>query len=86
MQTNIKVSTKGIFFFDGSDHICPKYQKKEVGGIFAKKFKSVAAAFMFHFDAKYLDILWRSSHVYCYLFPCTDRLLKFSASTLQYNN
>ena len=77
---------KRDYFFDGSDHICPKYQKKEVGGIFAKKFKSVAAAFMFHFDAKYLDILWRCSHVYCYLFPCTDRLLKFSASTLQYNN
>ena len=71
MQTNIKVSTKGIIVFDGSDQICSKYQKKEVGSIFAKKIKSVAAAFMFHCDAKYLDILWRSSHVYCYLFPCT---------------
>ena len=36
MQTNIKVSTKGIIVFDGSDQICSKYQKKEVGSIFAK--------------------------------------------------
>ena len=39
MQTNIKVSTKGIIVFDGSDQICSKYQKKEVGSIFAKKLR-----------------------------------------------
>ena len=35
---------------------------------------------------KTFSILRGSSHVYCYLFPCTTRLYKLSAWTPQYNN
>ena len=62
------------FFFDGSGQICPKCQEEDVGNIFSIYFKSVAAAFMFYCDPKCLDILWGSSHFYCYLFPCRVRL------------
>ena len=48
--------------------------------------KSVTAAFVFYCDAKHSDISWGSSHVYCYWFPSTARLYKFSAWTLQYNS
>ena len=41
---------------------------------------------MLYCDAKYSDILWGSSHVYCCYFPCAVRLPKFSAWTLQCNN
>ena len=40
---NIKVSTSWIIVFDGSDQICPKYPKYEVGNTFAK---SVAEFFL----------------------------------------
>ena len=50
------------------------------------KEKIVAASFVFYCYTKYSDILWASSHVYSYLFPCTARLYAFSAWTLQYNN
>ena len=64
MQINIKVLQVEIIVFDGSGQICPKYPKKEVGNIFAK---SVVAAFVFYCDAKHSDILWGSSHIYCYI-------------------
>ena len=78
MQMNIKVSTSWHYCFDGSGHISPKYPKQQVGDIFAK---SVAAAFVFYCEVKHSDILRGSSHVYCYLVPCTDRLEIFSLNT-----
>ena len=48
----------------GTGQICPKYPKQEVGNNFAK---SVAAALVFCCDAKRLDILQGSSHVFCYI-------------------
>ena len=61
IQMSIKVCTSWDYCF-----WCkwPKYPKKEVGNLFAK---SVAAAFVFYCDAKHSDILWVSSHVYCYI-------------------
>ena len=41
-------------------------------------FQSVAATFVFYCDAKYSNILWVSSHVYCYMFPHTPTLEIFS--------
>ena len=71
MQMNIKFLQFGIIFFDGRGQVCPKYPKYEVGSIFTK---SVAATFVFYYDVKHSDIFREFSHVYCYLFPGTDRL------------
>ena len=44
--------------------------------------KSIAAAFVFYFDAKHSDILQGSRHVIViYLFPCTARLEVFCLDT-----
>ena len=69
MQMNIKKFLKvSIVILDGSRQICPKYSKKKVGNIFAIYYeKSVGTALVLYFDAKYWDILRRSSHVCYYL-------------------
>ena len=69
MQMNIKKFLKvSIFILDGSRQICPKYSKKKVGNIFAIYYeKSIGTALVLYFDAKYWDILRRSSHVCYYL-------------------
>ena len=69
MQMNIKKFLKvSIVILDGSRQICPKYSKKKVGNIFAIYYeKSIGTALVLYFDAKYWDILRRSSHVCYYL-------------------
>ena len=63
----------GIIVFDGSGQTCPKYP------LFSKYIKKiVAASFVFYCYAKHSNISQGSSHVYCYLFPCTARLYAFS--------
>ena len=64
MQMNIKVSTSWDYCFSWKWPDISKVPKKGSWYIFAK---SVTAAFVFYCDAKHSDILWRSSHVYCYI-------------------
>ena len=64
----------GIIIFDGSGQTCPKNL------LFLKYIKKIiAASFVLYCYVKHSDILQGSSHVYCYLFPCTARLYAFSA-------
>ena len=57
----------GLFFFMEVARYVQSTQNSELVIFFA-------AAFVFHCDVKHSDILQRSSHVYCYLFPRTTRL------------
>ena len=64
----------GIIIFDGSGQTFPKYPP------FLKYIKKkLLQLFLCSIFAKHSDILRGSSHVYCYLFPCTDRRYAFSA-------
>ena len=60
----------GLLFLMEVTRYVQSTQNRELG-IFLQ---SVAATFVFYCDAKHSDILRGSSHVYCYLFPCTARL------------
>ena len=82
MQINTKVSKSWDYCFWWKS---PDMSK--VPTIFAiYTEKTVAAAFVFYCYTKHSDIFRGSSHVHCYLFPCTATLYRFSAWTLQYNN
>ena len=57
MQKKKKFLQASINVFDGIGGTCPKYQKQEIGNIFATYYeKSIATAFVFYCDAKHTDI------------------------------